>query len=168
MVIWITGLSASGKTTLCKTFENKYRTLIPNLVILDGDSVRELYGNDLGFTERDRQKQIGRMQSISEFLEKQSLIVMVAALYSNNDLLNKNRNIFSNYYEIYLKAEINQLQKREFKGLYKNALLNNIKNVVGVDIPWHEPIQPNLIFDITKGLSPCEMAETIYNSLFLK
>lgn len=166
MVIWITGLSASGKTTLSKAFEKKYKSSIPNMVLLDGDVIRQLYGNDLGYTESDRAVQITRLHTLAAFLEQQSILVVVAALYSNESLLEKNRNVFQEYYEVYLKASIDQLQAREFKDLYKQALENKIVNVVGVDIPWNEPQNPNLIFNIAEGLTPEVMAEMLYNNIF--
>ena len=128
MVIWITGLSASGKTTLSRAYEKKYKNKFPNLVLLDGDLIRDLYGNDLGFKKSDRILQIKRLQSIALFLEKQSIIVIVAALYSDHNLLEMNRKLFDDYFEIYLKADVAQLQKREFKDLYKNALNGRIKD----------------------------------------
>ena len=138
------------------------------MVLVDGDVIRELFGNDLGFTEKDRQIQIGRMQAIASFLEKQSIIVIVAALYANNELLEKNRQIFNEYYEVYLKADIDLLQTREFKELYKNALAQKVKNVVGVDIPWNEPVDPHLVFEVAKGMTPDTMAELIYNNIYKK
>jgi len=168
MVIWITGLSASGKTTLSKAFEKKYKSKLSNMVLVDGDVIRDLFGNDLGFTERDRQIQIGRMQAIASFLEKQSILVIVAALYSNKELLERNRKLFDEYYEVYLKADIDLLQTREFKELYKNALAQKVKNVVGVDITWHEPVTSHLVFEVAKGMVPEEMAEIIYNNIYKK
>jgi adenylylsulfate kinase-like enzyme len=168
MVIWITGMSASGKTTLSHEFKSHYKNEFKNIVLLDGDIVRELYGNDLNYKEEDRIKQIIRLQKIAAFLEKQDLIVLVAALYSNNELLENNKKIFKEYFEIYLKGTIEELQQREFKGLYKNALSNKIKDVVGIDIKWHEPQQPNLIFKLSEGKSPLEMAKIMYSKIFLK
>jgi adenylylsulfate kinase-like enzyme len=165
MVIWITGLSASGKTTLSRAFEKKYKPGIPNLVLLDGDVIRQLYGNDLGYAEKDREVQIGRLHSIAAFLEQQSIVVVVAALYANNRLLENNRNVFNEYFEVYLKADIDLLKTREIKELYKNALEKKISNVVGVDIPWHEPQQPNLVFDVAQGMAPNDMADLLYNKI---
>lgn len=166
MVIWITGLSASGKTSLSRAFEKRYKDLIPNMVLLDGDVIRNLYGDNLGYSESDRVIQIKRLHMLATFLEQQSILVVVAALYSNETLLENNRSIFKEYYEVYLKASIDELQKREFKDLYKQALANKISNVVGVDIPWHEPQNPNLIFNISERFSPEEMAEIIYNNIY--
>tara|TARA_B110000238_G_scaffold193118_1_gene229179 strand:+ start:489 stop:992 length:504 start_codon:yes stop_codon:yes gene_type:complete len=165
MVIWITGLSASGKTTLSKTFEKKYKKFIPNMVLLDGDIIRELFGGDLGFTINDRIIQIKRLQSLSQFLEKQSILVVVAALYSDNEILEQNRNKFKDYFQVYLKGDLSELKKREFKGLYKGAIEGKIKNVVGVDIKWNEPVNSDLIFDICNNLTSEKMAESIYKNI---
>lgn len=165
MVIWITGLSAAGKTTLSKAFERKYKEQIPNMVLLDGDVIRQLYGNDLGYEEKDRAIQIGRLHSIAAFLEQQSILVVVAALYANTELLEKNRNTFKDYFEVYLKADIDLLKTREIKELYKNALEKKINNVVGVDIPWHEPKKPDMVFEVSEGIKPDEMAEMLYRNI---
>tara|TARA_Y100001958_G_C21189663_1_gene518071 strand:- start:159 stop:662 length:504 start_codon:yes stop_codon:yes gene_type:complete len=165
MVIWITGLSASGKTTLAKTFFENYKNKIPNLVLLDGDIIRDLFGNNLGYTVEDRIKQINRLQKLSLFLERQSLVVVVAVLYSDNNLLAENRDIFNDYIEIYLKGTIEQLKKREFKNLYKRALAGTIKDVVGVDIPWIEPENPDIIFNLSENLSSDEMSKILFKKL---
>ena len=167
MVIWITGLSASGKTTLSKAFEKKYKNLIPNMVLLDGDVIRQLYGNDLGYTEDQRVIQIQRLQAIAKFLEDQSIVVVVAALYANKYLLTYNRNTFKKYIEVYLKAEIDILITREIKDLYKNAIEGKVTNVVGVDIPWNEPFSSDIIFNVAEKESPEKMAEILYNKIVI-
>ena len=166
MVIWITGLSASGKTTLSKSFGQLVRPLYPNFVLLDGDVIRQLYGNDLGYSEADRWIQIKRIQTIAVFLEQQSIIVVVAALYAHDDLLSHNRTIFERYFEVYLKAEIKFLSTREVKGLYKKAFNKEIKDIVGVDIPWNEPKDPDLIFQMVESKTPEEMAKILFQEVF--
>lgn len=166
MVIWITGLSASGKTTLSKAFEKKFRPTIPNLVLLDGDVIRQLYGNDLGHSEADRAIQIKRIQTIAYFLEQQSILVVVAALYAHDDLLKHNRKLFKQYFEVYLEADIELLKTREAKGLYKKALNKEIENVVGVDIPWNAPVNPDLTFNMSSGKAPEEMAKILFDAVF--
>ena len=95
MVIWITGLSASGKTTLAIAIKKKFPK--KNFILVDGDMVREVF-DDLGYEEKDRFKQITRMQNIAYFLNKQGFNVIVAALFSHPKLLSKNRKIFSKYF----------------------------------------------------------------------
>ena len=113
MVIWITGLSASGKTTLSKAFEKKIRPNVPNIVLLDGDSIRQLYGDYLGYKEADRYTQITRIQNLASFLEKQNILIVVAALYAHPELLKHNRVRFIQHYEVYLKGSLELLEKRE-------------------------------------------------------
>ena len=168
MVIWITGLSGAGKTTLAKDLISALRSDISNIVLLDGDQIRELYGNDLSFHESDRIKQIQRIQKLALFLEKQGLLVIVSALYANDELLLENRATFDDYYEVYLSANVDFLVTREIKGLYKKALQNITKNVVGVDIPWHSPKNPDLTFNVADNISAKKMAEKIIEITGLK
>ena len=139
MIIWITGLSGSGKTTIAKGLINRLKARIKNLVNVDGDIIRDLFGNDLGFDINSRITQIKRIQKLCIFLQKQNLIVIVSALYSNNDLLIWNRKNFKNYYEIYLEASLDLLKTRDVKGLYAKFSKGIEKNIVGIDIPWNAP-----------------------------
>lgn len=164
MVIWITGLSASGKTTLALAVKKKFPK--KNFILIDGDMVRNVF-NDLGYDEKDRFKQITRMQNIAYFLDKQGFNVIVAALFSHPKLLNKNRKIFKKYFEIYLKADINFLLNREIKNLYSKALSNKLKNVVGVDIKWNPPRKPNIIFDQSLKFSTNKMINLINKKIKL-
>lgn len=161
MVIWITGLSGAGKTTLCQTVLSVIKPTMPELVHVDGDVIRELFGADLSFVEADRVKQIKRIQSMASFLNNEGLVVMVAALYASPELLKANRELFSDYFEVYIKAPMDLLSQRNSKGLYENGT----PNVVGVDIPWHEPAQADLIFDASTGTSPEEMAKQLIDAV---
>ena len=99
------------------------------------------------------------------FFEKSKRIVLVSALYSNQNILKKNRKIFKKYLEVYLKAPISVLKIRDIKNLYKLALKNKIKNVVGVDIKWNEPKNPDLVFDQSKKINPNKIAKTILDKI---
>ncbi len=144
MVIWITGLSGSGKTTLATVLYEAMKPALPTLVRIDGDEVRALFGNSLGFTESDRRLQIQRLQSLAAMLDGQGLTVIVAALYAHPELLAWNRDHFSGYFEIYLKASLELVRSRDPKGLYAKADSGEISDVVGVDIPWHAPDTPHM------------------------
>ena len=95
MVIWVTGLSASGKTTLAKHFIEHMNKKKRHFALVDGDNVRDIFLNDLDFDKESRFKQITRMQDIAKFLDDQGCNVIVAALYSHPKLLNRNRKIFN-------------------------------------------------------------------------
>lgn len=139
MIIWITGISGSGKTTIANEMIGRYKKFLPNLINIDGDIVRQFFETNLGFTENDRIKQIKRIQKICKFLEKQDLICIVTALYSNYYLMRWNRENFLNYYEIFLDANLDLVKKRDPKNLYKKYKAGKEKNIVGIDIPWHTP-----------------------------
>lgn len=147
MVIWITGISASGKTTLAREIKNKFKKYIPQICIVDGDEIRELYGNDLDYSEESRVLQIKRVQKLAKLLSDQGLLVIVSALYSHPDLLNWNRENFSEYYEVYLNAPLSVVQQRDPKGLYAKAAAGKIESVVGIDVPWHGLENPTLTID---------------------
>ena len=151
MALWITGLSGAGKTTLANAFIASVRSECLNIVLLDGDAVRSLYGDDLDYVESDRVIQINRLQSLAAFLDKQGIVVVVAALYAHPDLLDWNRERFSSY-EVYLDAPMEQLNERDWKGLYRKAREGHMKDV-GVDIPA-PPQSSDMRVDTTKGDTP--------------
>ncbi|MGA0108326.1 MAG: adenylyl-sulfate kinase [Candidatus Nanopelagicales bacterium] len=168
MVLWITGLSASGKTTVSRALLEILKYSGASRVLLDGDSVRELFGGDLGYDEESRIKHIQRVQRLTKFLTDQGIDVVVAALYSNRKILAENRKLFDKYFEVYLKADIEFLKLRENKSLYSKAQSNEIKNVVGIDIIWQEPMNPDLVMDTNILRDPSALALEILNALELK
>ncbi|MBF96490.1 MAG: putative adenylyl-sulfate kinase [Alphaproteobacteria bacterium MarineAlpha9_Bin4] len=167
MIIWITGISGSGKTTLTQGIYKKYKSRVKNLVCVDGDVIRDLYDNDLGYDEKSRVKQIKRIQKLCLYLESQGLIVLVAALYSNSNLMSWNKKNFKNYYEVYLKASINLVKKRDPKNLYKKFKIGEEKNIVGLDIEWEEPKEYDLLINMEKEISSSETVKKLINKLKL-
>ena len=139
MVIWITGISGAGKTTLADALFGALKPRHPTLVRIDGDEVRALFGDTLGFAESDRKVQIERIQKLAAMLDSQGMTVIVAALYAHPDLLAWNRENFSEYFEIYLDASLDLVRGRDPKGLYAKADAGDMKDVVGLDVPWHAP-----------------------------
>lgn len=165
MIIWLTGMSGSGKTTLSNILIKKFRKKKINFISVDGDVIRDLFNNDLTHTLKHRLIQIQRIKKITKFLDLQKQNVIVSALYSNSKILQDNKKIFKNYFEVYLKVPMSVLLKRDIKNLYKRALKKKIKNVVGVDIFWNEPKNSNLIIDQSKKTDPNRVAEKIILNL---
>ena len=158
MVVWITGLSAAGKSTLCQAVYRLMKPMLPTLVTLDGDAVRAVMGHDLGHAERDRRTQLARLQHLAKLLAEQELCVLVAVLYSHPDALAWNRANLPGYFEVYLRASLDTVMARDPRGLYAKAVRGLMPDVVGIDIPWHEPRHPDLVFDMDHAPSPDDMA----------
>lgn len=165
MVVWITGLSGSGKSTLCEALRPRLAALRPNLVVLDGDAVRAAFGNDLGYEEADRLRQIRRIQGVARLLATQGITVLVAALYAHPDLLAWNRINLPGYFEVYVEADIDFLLTRDGKGLYAGARSGRIPNVVGVDIPWHAPRNPDMVIRAAAKTPPSQLAAQVMDAL---
>lgn len=158
MIVWITGISGAGKKTLCDALRTLLKPQLPELVVVDGDIVREIFGNDLGHSEPERVRQIRRIQALARELDRQGLVVLVAAVYARADLLQWNREHFSAYFEIHLDAPLALVQERDAKGLYAKAARGEMPCVVGIDVPWHPPAGCDLRIDATRAARPAELA----------
>lgn len=154
MVIWITGLSGAGKTTLSDALAALVKPRLPEFVQVDGDIVREMFGQGLDYSEASRVVQIKRLQALAGYLSRQKLVVAVAALYAHPDLLAWNRAHFPEYFEVYIDAPLETVRARDAKGLYAKAARGEMKNVVGIDIPWHAPEHADLVIDARAGETP--------------
>jgi cytidine diphosphoramidate kinase len=161
MVIWITGLSGSGKTTICDAIRDLVISQSVRPIILDGDIVREAFGNDLTHREEHRQIQISRLQRLAKALSDQGHLILVAALYASDELLAWNRNNIENYFEVYLDAPLSLVRKRDPKGLYAKADAGDMPDVVGIDIPWTPPKNPDLTVDFESAKTPQHIARKI-------
>ena len=161
MVIWITGISGSGKTTIASRLIKKYKNDIKNLVNVDGDVIRGLYDNDLNYDLDSRITQIKRIQKVCLFLENQGLIVIASALYCDESLMEWNRKNFKNYYEIYLETSLDIVKRRDVKGLYKKYEKGLEKNIVGLDIPWNAPKNYDLKINMNDNISVEETMKKI-------
>ena len=112
MVIWLTGLSGSGKTTIANSFLKKIKSYKIKFILIDGDIIRNLFSKELSFQKKDRIKQIQKIQLLSKFLSDQGFNVIVAALYSNKNLMKWNKKNLKDYVEVYVKAPLELLIKQ--------------------------------------------------------
>tara|TARA_B100000242_G_C42998286_1_gene463697 strand:- start:552 stop:1034 length:483 start_codon:yes stop_codon:yes gene_type:complete len=140
MVIWILGLSGSGKSTLAKNIIKKSKKV--RFVHVDGDSIRGIYEKKLGHTLKDREINASRISKLVKYISDQKINVLVSVLSNFPKWLKWNRKNIKNYYEIYLKTDLDILKKRR-KKLYSKK----IKNVIGIDLKFNEPVKPNLIIE---------------------
>lgn len=147
MVIWTIGISRSGKTTLTKLLYDKLKPLFSNLVMLDGDVIREVFGNDVDHSIEGRRINAQRLSHLSKFLADQGIHVVAAVLSIFPEWQEWNRQNIPDYAEVYLKVTVETAAKRDTNNLYLPALEGMMKNVVGVDIPFPEPPNPDIIID---------------------
>ncbi len=160
-VVWVTGLSGAGKTTICDALAAQLGDSVPELVRLDGDVVRDVFGDGLGHKVEDRVQQIGRMQRLAKAMADQGKLVLVAALYSDEELLSWNRAHLPHYFEVYVDASLALVAARDPKGLYRRARAGEMPDVVGIDIVWHPPKAPDLVIHATDTSAPKDYAEMI-------
>lgn len=144
MVIWITGLSGSGKTTIAKSVYNKIKEDYKNTVFLDGDIIREALNGSFGYTLEERRVGARQIHGLCKMLDNEGLIVICATMSLFNDIQKLNREKFSKYIEIYLDVEFEELVKRDKKSLYSKALAGTEENVVGVNLKYEKPLNPEL------------------------
>lgn len=147
MVVWIIGLSGSGKTTLAEKVISRLRKERRTVVSLDGDVLRTIFGNDVGHTIDGRRKNAERISNLTRFLAIQGVDVVAAVLSIFPEWQDWNREHVPGYREVYLQASMETLLRRETKNLYARALKGELSHVVGVDIPFPEPMHSDLVLD---------------------
>jgi len=147
MVLWIIGLSGVGKTTLAQQVTARLRQSCDNVVMLDGDVMRALFPQDVDHTVVGRRRNAERISALAKFLDGQGIHVVAAVLSIFPEWQQWNREHFGEYVEVYLKASVDTLARRDIKNLYGPARRGKIPNVVGVDIPFPEPARPDLVLD---------------------
>lgn len=156
MVIWLIGISGSGKTTLGNLIFRELKETRNDWVFLDGDGLREVWGGELGHSIADREVNAKRISKLCHLLDQQQVNVIASVLSIFPSWQAWNRENFSSYFEIYVKADINTVIERDTKGLYKRALKGELKDVVGIDIPFPEPLGADAVIETS---DPYQTAE---------
>ena len=151
MIIWVIGLAGSGKTTLANIIHAEFVKEKLPIVLLDGDYVRQLFGNDLGYTKIERLQNAQRIMSLCKLLDKNKINAICAILSISEKNRQWCRKNFSNYLEIYLKCDINIIQKRKNRDIYSDYDKGLIRNVVGKDIIFEEPRSSDHIINNDKS-----------------
>ncbi len=160
-VYWITGLSGAGKTTIGKLFYEKLKTDHPNTVFLDGDMLRKVFGDDLGYTREERIKCAMRYSRLCAMLQEQGMHVVCCTISMFDCVRDWNRENINNYREIYIKVSMDTLRNRDQKGLYSGASKEERKEVAGIHVEVEEPKQPDLILWNDGDRTPAEQVEAI-------
>jgi bifunctional enzyme CysN/CysC len=168
-VVWFTGLSGSGKSTIANILEQKLHTIGKRTYLLDGDNVRHGLNKDLGFTDTDRVENIRRVAEVSKLMVDAGLITLVSFISPFKSERQMARDLLSSdeFFEIFVNTPLEECEKRDPKGLYKKARAGELKNFTGIDSLYEEPENPDIILD-TASSNAEELTDQIINFLQLK
>jgi adenylyl-sulfate kinase len=163
-VLWFTGLSGAGKSTISSIIETRLREAGAKVEVLDGDVVRTHLSKGLGFTKEDRDINVRRIGFVSELLARHGVIVMVAAISPYRAVREEIRAQIANFVEVYVECPIEVLAERDVKGLYKKALAGEIPHFTGVSDPYEPPVNPEVTVNSSRE-TPEESAARIWATL---
>ena len=166
IVIWITGLSGSGKTTIAKSLELELHKLGYLTKLLDGDNVRTGINNNLGFSVEDRTENIRRIAEVSKLFMKGGVILINCFISPTKEIRDQARNIIGkeDFFEIFVNTPIEICEQRDEKGLYAKARAGLIKDFTGIDSPYEEPENPAVEIE-TEELTIDESVQIILDKL---
>jgi len=165
-VLWFTGLSGAGKSTIANLVEKKLHALGKHTFLLDGDNVRHGLNKDLGFTEADRIENIRRVGEVAKLMTDAGLIVLTAFISPFRAERDMVRAMLpaGEFVEIFVDTALAEAERRDVKGLYKKARAGQLKNFTGIDSPYEPPPSPELRID-TASTTPEDAAEAIVATL---
>ncbi|WP_313441633.1 sulfate adenylyltransferase subunit CysN [Novosphingobium sp.] len=165
-VLWFTGLSGSGKSTIANLVEKKLHRMNRHTFLLDGDNVRHGLNKDLGFTEADRIENIRRVGEVSKLMTDAGLIVITAFISPFQADREMVRTMLpeGEFFEVFIDTPLKVAEARDVKGLYKKARSGELKNFTGIDSPYEAPRNPEIRIDTT-AISPEEAANLIVDTL---
>ena len=160
-VIWLTGLSGSGKSAIAEGLYKKLKNKELKVEYLDGDRVRDIFPKT-GFSKEERDRHIRRIGFLASMLEKNGVIVIAAFISPYEEARQFARDLCSNLIEVHVSTPLAECKRRDTKGLYAKAEKREIKNFTGVDDPYEEPLNPELRIDTT-NISVKEAVEKIFH-----
>jgi len=146
-VFWITGLSGAGKTTLGRELWNRLRATGREAIFLDGDDLRGVIAEDLGHDQDNRRRSAMRNARLCRLLAAQGKDVVCATISMFHEVQRWNRENIPGYREIYLRVPLDELRRRDSKGIYASVQSGQARDVVGIDVPAEAPEAPDLVLD---------------------
>jgi adenylyl-sulfate kinase len=163
--LWLTGLPRAGKSTVAGVVAGRLRALgVERIEVLDGDEVREGLCRDLGFSRADRDENIHRITYVSKVLTRNGVVVIVAAISPYREGRERAREEIQSFVEVWCKASVEACAARDYKGLYEKAMRGEIDNLTGVNDPYEEPEDADLVLETDKE-GPEQSAERVMDLL---
>ncbi|MDA4118070.1 MAG: adenylyl-sulfate kinase [Thaumarchaeota archaeon] len=164
--LWMTGLSGSGKSTLAAILKTKLEERGKLVEILDGDEVRKGLSRDLGLSREHREEHAWRVSFVSKLLSRNNVVAIVSLIspYRTSREAAKQMIGPERFVEVYVKASLQACEKRDPKGLYLKARKGEITNMTGIQDPYEEPINPDIVVETENG-TPEESAEKVMGEL---
>jgi len=161
-VIWLTGLSGSGKSTIANALESRLHALGYHTYILDGDNIRHGLNRDLSFSDADRVENIRRVAEVAKLMADAGLIVIVSFISPFQADRDMARTLMENgeFIEVYVDTPLQECMRRDPKGLYRRALMGEIKQFTGISSAYEAPTKPDVHLKTTTG-APSDMAAEI-------
>lgn len=163
-VLWFTGLPCSGKTTVADGVAKRLSQMRLKVERLDGDIVRQGLTKDLGFSKEDRDKNIERVTFVAKLLSRNGVAALVSFVSPYRAKRDEARKETTNFVEVYVKCPAEECIRRDAKGMYKKALKGEIKYFTGVDDPYEEPLNPEIVLETNKE-TPEESIKNVIKGL---
>jgi len=150
-VLWLTGLSGAGKSTIANRIEKRLAAAGRHTYLLDGDNVRHGLNKDLGFTAQDRVENIRRVAEVARLMVDAGLIVLVSFISPFRSERRMARELFAagEFFEVFVDTPLAEAERRDVKGLYRKARLGELKNFTGIDSPYETPEAAEIRIDTT-------------------
>ena len=169
LMLWFTGLSGSGKTTIAIALERELHKRGLLCRVLDGDNIRSGINNNLGFSEEDRKENIRRIAEVAKLFVDTGIITIAAFISPTHEIREQAKAIIGvdDFYEIYISTPLSECENRDVKGLYAKARGGEISDFTGISAPFDEPVNPDLSLD-TSILSVEESVEQLLDLILPK
>ena len=147
LTLWLTGLSGAGKSTIAERVAAELRRRGRRVEVLDGDAIRENLSKGLGFSKEDRDTNIRRIGFVAELLARNGVVVVVAAISPYRAVRDEVRARIDRFVEVHVHCSLDELVRRDVKGLYRRAIAGEIPHFTGVSDPYEAPLDPEVVVD---------------------